>query len=69
MMRKDSSHYRIVAESIGGAREVDDKTLTSLSILEERMEKLRKFDEMFSGIEFSSAVKKILEQNKSVPVS
>jgi hypothetical protein len=69
MMRKDSSHYRIVAESIGGAREVDDKTLASLSILEERMEKLRKFDEMFSGIEFSSAVKKILEQNKSVPVS
>ncbi len=68
MMRTDSNHCRIVAESIGGKREADDQTLASLAVLEEKLERLKKFDKMFSGIEFSSAVRKILDQNKPVTV-
>lgn len=68
MMRTDSNHYRVVAESISGNREVDDQTLTSLTVLEEKLERLKKFDEMFSGIEFSSAVRKILDQTRPVTV-
>ena len=59
MIGTDSNHCRIVAESLAGRREVDEQTLTSLTVLDERLERLKKFGGAFSDVVFSRAVEKL----------
>jgi len=68
MIGTDSNHCRIVAGSLVGEREVDERTFSSLSILRERLERLKKIDGTFSGIEFSPAVNELQEQKSKVAV-
>ncbi|MBN1807214.1 MAG: hypothetical protein JW837_18355 [Sedimentisphaerales bacterium] len=68
MIGTDSNHCRIVAESLVGEREVDERTFSSLSILHERLERLKKIDGTFSGIEFSPEVEKLQRQKNKVAV-
>ena len=66
MIEMDSNHCRIVAKSLAGEREVDEQTFASLAILGEKLERLKKIDEAFSDIVFSSAVKKLQSQKNAV---
>ena len=66
MIEMDSNHCRIVAKSLVGEREVDEQTFASLAILGEKLERLKKIDEAFSDIVFSSAVKKLQSQKNAV---
>ena len=68
MIRADSNHCRIVAESLAGERKVDEQTFASLAILSERLERLKKLDEAFSGVAFSAAVEKLRSQKSTVTV-
>ncbi len=69
MIRTDSEHCRIVTDSLAGERQVDERTFDSLAALKERLERLKTFDEMFSGVQFSSAVKKLLSQKSPLTIS
>ncbi len=53
MIGTDSSHCRIVAESLAGQLEADEKTLASLAVLDDRLERLKKLGGAFSGVVFS----------------
>ena len=66
MIEMDSNHCRIVAKSLAGEKEVDEQTFASLAILGEKLERLKKIDEAFSDIVFSSAVKKLQSQKNAV---
>ena len=66
MIEMDSNHCRIVAKSLAGERDVDEQTFASLAILGERLERLKKIDEAFSNIVFSSAVKRLQSQKNAV---
>ncbi len=68
MIGTDSNHCRIVAGSLVGEREVDERTFASLAILAERLERLKKIDETFSGIEFSPAVDELQCQKNTITV-
>jgi len=68
MIGTDSNHCRIVAGSLVGEREVDERTFSSLSILRERLERLKKIDGTFSGIEFSPEAEKLQTQKDKVAV-
>ncbi len=68
MIGTDSNHCRIVAGSLVGEREVDERTFSSLLILRERLERLKSIDETFSGIEFSPEVVKLQEQKNKVTI-
>jgi len=68
MIEVDSNHCRIVRDSIAGERTVDEQTFASLTILSERLERLKKFGKSFSDIRFSSAVKKLKRQKNAVAV-
>lgn len=68
MMRTDSNHCRIVAESLAGKRAVDEKTFASLAVLDERLERLKNFGEIFSGVEFSPDAAKLLKRKNAVVV-
>ena len=67
MIGKDSNHCRIVSESITGKRKVDDHTFASIDALNEKLERIKKFESAFAGISFSPEVQKL--QNKAMTVS
>ena len=68
MIGTDSNHCRIVAESLAGERPVDERTLASLAILEDRLERLKKLDEAFSDVAFSRAVGQLRSQSSTIAV-
>jgi len=68
MIGTDSNHCRIVAESLAAERPVDEQTLASLAILDDRLERLKKLDEAFSGVAFSRAVEQLRSQSSTIAV-
>ncbi len=69
MTEVSSNHYQVVAASLAGEREVDEQTFASLSVLEERLERLKQRGGIFSGIEFSPAVQQLRTCRDTVSVS
>jgi hypothetical protein len=67
-MTEHSDHCRIVGRSLAGERAVNEQTFASLAILTERLKRLRKLDNVFSDIDFSSDVKKLKGRKNAVPV-
>ena len=68
MIGTDSNHCRIVTESLAGERPVDEQTLASLAILDDRLERLKKLDEAFSGVAFSRAVEQLRSRSSTIAV-
>ena len=68
MIGTDSNHFRIVAESLTGERGMDEQTLASLAILDERLERLKRLDEAFSGVAFSRAVARLRSHSNTIAV-
>ena len=68
MIEVNTNHCQIVEESLNGEKAVDEQTFASLAILTERLERLKKFDKVFSSVAFSSAVRKLREQKIVVTV-
>lgn len=68
MTRTDSNHCQIVAECLAGRRDVDAHALVSLSVLDERLERLRRLGGAFSGVVFSRAVERLRKHNSAVTV-
>ena len=68
MIGMDSNHCRIVAESLAGERGLDEQTLASLAILDDRLERLKKLDEAFSGVAFSRAVEQLRSRSSTIAV-
>ncbi len=65
----DANHCRIVSRCLAGERAADEQTFASLTILSERLSRLKKLDKVFSGIRFSPDVKKLKRQRNAVPVA
>ena len=69
MIEMDLNHCQIVGKSLAGAREVDEGTFASLTILTERLERLKKVDEIYRGISISPHVEELQAQKDTVGVS
>jgi hypothetical protein len=69
MIGTDSNHYRVVAESLAGEKEIDEQTFASLAVLSEKLERLKQLDDAFSSVAFSSAIEKLLTQKDLLTVS
>ena len=61
-------HCEVVKGSLTGKREVDEHTLTSVEVLNDRLERLKKLGAKYSRIEFSPDVKKLNRSGRIVPV-
>jgi hypothetical protein len=68
MIGTESKHCQIVRDALRGKRPISDETYVSLAILDERLEQLKKYDKMFTGVRFSSAVRKLIKQDSRIPV-
>jgi hypothetical protein len=69
MIETDLNHFQIVGKSLAGDREVDEGTFASLTILTERLEHLKKVDEIYERIGFSPNVEELLAQRDRVGIS
>ena len=68
MIGTESNHCQTLLESLKGTRSVDEKTLASLAILSERLERLKELDSCFADVTFSAAVKKLVKQKNKVAI-
>ncbi len=66
MITMESNYCRIVNESLSGERDVDENTFAAIAVLSERLERLRKIDTVFAGVEFSPYVDSLVNQKKTV---
>jgi hypothetical protein len=69
MYATDLDHCEIVVDSLTGARSTDEQTFTSIGILTDRLENIRKMHHMFMDIEFSPDAKALAEQEMKLAVS
>jgi hypothetical protein len=69
MIETDLNHCKVVGESLAGDREVDEGTFASLRILTERLERLKKVDEVYRGISVSPHVRELQAQKNTIGVS
>ena len=56
MTGTDSTHFQVVMESLTGQRAVDEQSFSSLAILDERLQKVKKY---FGDVSFSPAVEEL----------
>ncbi len=68
MIEANLNDCQIVERSITGQRAIDEQTFASLTILTERLERLKKLGKTFSNVTFSPAVKKLKAQKNAVAV-
>jgi len=62
------SHLRIVGESLAGERPVDEQTCAAVTILAERLERLKQSSSLFAEVTFSPYVKKLKRQVEALVV-
>ncbi len=68
MSEKDVHIFEIVRNGLCGQRAVDEQTFASVSILAERLERVKSLGKGFSGICFSPAVEELAKQQSVAAV-
>jgi len=68
MIEPESTHFRILRETVTGQRGLDEKTFASVAVLSERLEHLRTLDCTFEGVSFSPAVEAMRKRHNAVAV-
>jgi len=56
MIKKDLDHCRVVSEWLNGASVSDDQAGTSLAVLDDRLERLKRIGHRYADISFSPTV-------------
>jgi hypothetical protein len=68
MMDLYQDHCEVVKETLAGTRTVDEQTLASVAVLEERLLRVKKLGTKFSIIELSPAVKNLKNHSNKLAV-
>jgi hypothetical protein len=68
MFELQTNHCQIVKDALQGKRSFDEQTLASLSVLDERLKRLKRLDKLFSEVDFSAAVRKLLFEKDTLEV-
>jgi hypothetical protein len=61
-------HCELVKDSLQGTRTIDEQTLASVAVLNERLQRVKKLGQKFSIIEFSPAVKQLKNRSNKLAV-
>ena len=65
----EQDHCEIVLDSLTGCRTTDEQTFTSINILAERLENVRKVHRSLIDVELSPFVQALVEQEMKLAVS
>jgi hypothetical protein len=56
MYTQQVNHYEVVADTLAGRRKADERTIESVAVLEDRLERLKKLSSRFASISLSPDV-------------
>jgi len=68
-MYTDIDHCKVVTESLTGQRPADEQTFTSINLLAERLQAVRKIHRRLVDVEFSPQVQALVEQESLLAIS
>jgi len=68
MLGTDLTHWQLVKQSILGCRPIDEQTFESIGVLEERLEQLKKSDNLFKNVTFSSDVQQLTKYESKIAI-
>ena len=69
MFNTEVNHHQVVQDALMGRRPTDEQTLSSLAILEDRLERLKRLGSQFAGIGLSPAAKQMAKHHTAVAAS
>ena len=69
MFETDLNHYETIRDSLADENAIDERTYASIAILQERLERLRAIDGIFSDVSFSPAVQRLAVRQSEAAVS
>ena len=69
MVGMELDHWQVVSKGLSADRPVDERTLASLAILAERLERLKRSYPVMAAVDFSPHVKELSSRAISVAVS
>ena len=56
MLETECNHFKLITDSLTGKRSTDEDTFSSIAVLAERLDRLRKTNALFSEVAFSEQV-------------
>ena len=59
MFAKQRDHFEVITDSLSGLRATDEETLSSVAVLAERLERLKKTSSLFGGVTFSPQLEEL----------
>ena len=61
-------HCRVVGASLAGEQDMDQAVRASLSVLSERLSRLKQRSSLFAGVQFSPYVRRLRQRSEPVVV-
>ena len=68
MFQSNVNHYEVVKSALSGNRPVSEQAMASIAVLQERLERVKRYDKIFSRIAFSPSIQKLAKQQDKIPV-
>ena len=68
MLELYPDHCEVVTNSLNGTRAIDEQTFASLEVLNDRLERVKKFGGRFTGVAFSPAVEHLRKLSSKLAV-
>lgn len=59
MFATETDHFEVLSENLNGSREIDEQTFSSVAVLAERMDRLKRSNSLFEQISFSPEVEEL----------
>lgn len=59
MLAVKCDHFKVITESLSGARSTDEDIFSSIAVLAERLERLKKTNALFDEVGFSEQVEEL----------
>jgi len=53
------NHFKVITDSLAGDRPTDEETFSSIAVLAERLERIKKTNALFDGVGFSEQVEEL----------
>ena len=69
MITMETDHCRIVTQSLSGRRSADEQTFSSIAVLSDRLDQLKKMHRAFVDVEFSPEVQALSQQEMMLALS
>ncbi len=69
MLGAECDHFKVITESLSGARPTDEEIFSSIAVLAERLERLKKTNALFDEVSFSEQVEELALREMTSAIS